>query len=443
MGKLTKILSGVILVFVTNRKIVSLLGLILLINLFSGCGGENHNAHYLINPKATKHASLVAGSQPMVKPRKVVLVIDGSKSMLGYVAHSNNNEFYNLIQNIIQNLPTDIPIDIYKLDASLNKVDGNLSQQLDKITSKEFYDGSSTNIPALLQNKSIVNENTLIVFLSDWVNSLGGKSGNTMVMFTRDLRDLIVNKDGMFGILGKRVYFDGLYYSQSQPNYVFPVQGDRPLFGIVIGPSKFYRFSTETIENNWEVKFFAGNPSVATLRYDIEGQSSDEEGNDRIIPSQESEFEIDSILGATVQVLSIKDSDTSFMLFHTKDTEREQELGVELKVFQPSFDDNGNLVQTGEYVSGERPKISYLSKNKDSLLIKIDPNCFRVGENYAFIHLTSSLPHWVVEWSSNSDNIPNSVTKVYQLDRWVNEFLLKDLPIEKKSLATTLFVIKK
>ena len=44
------------------------------------------------------------------------------------------------------------------------------------------------------------------------------------------------------------------------------------------------------------------------------------------------------------------------------------------------------------------------------------------------------MQDWIQEWSTDCDNTPQNAVKVYQLNRWVNEFIYADIDNRSKTI---------
>lgn len=361
-------------------------------------------------------------TQKNVIPDQINIIIDRSASIQGFV-FTPNNEFIRTIQDFIQNVPKTIPIKTFALDANISLIDSGLLAALNLIGNIKFYNGSQTNISAILSLPEVQNKNNLTLIFSDWIHSLKNDLiANQMIIFSRELKDFI-NTDGLFAMFGKKAPFYGIYYVECKPPLSLKFNNlTRPYFCIVLGNNNHSHFLKKYIEPFYDEEMVVGTRENTFT--DFNSLSDFEDWTDPLDSSN------------IVKIKLLDPDSISFSLSTKENLKFNQKLYPFIEVCRVTFEDDSII----------DPK---MIKNSSIRLDSIKD--LKVGQEYfltvffppqeeqqllAKISFYQEMPDWIASWSTDCDNNLMEAQKVYQLNRWINDYIYNDLDIKYKTSFT-------
>lgn len=410
-------------VYHRNFMIIKLLLLLfIVVNIMSGCSGETE-----VKPEHfEKIFGKVIGQENRI-PDTINIIIDRSASIKGFVS-TPNNQFIRTIQNFIQNIPQNIPIQIFELDAYIKPIKLNLLGALNLISNASFFNGNQTNISAILDLPEVKNKNNLTLIFSDWIHSLKNDLiANQMIIFSRELKEFI-KSEGLFAMFGKKAPFVGTYYVECKPPTSLIFAGQlRPYFCIVLGSKYHSNFLEKYIQPFYEEELVIG---------------SQEHFHPKFNPISEFKDYTDSSDSTNTPKIELGDADSiSFSILIQEEFKFDQEIKPFFEAYDVKFDCDSII---------DKKLVSEVSIRLDSLKkLTIGLEYFLTlflphQENQQLLAKLSfykEMPEWVTIWSTDCDNNLIDAQNVYQLNRWINEYIYNDLDIMYKTSFTKNFYI--
>ena len=385
------------------------------VNFLIGCSRET-----VVKPEQFEQIFGKTNTVENIIPEEINIIIDRSASVQGFVS-TPNNQFIRTIQDFIQNVPKNIPIKIFELDATIKPINSDLLNALNQIVNVTFFNGSQTNISAILSLPDVQNKNNLTLIFSDWIHSLKNDViANQMIIFSRDLKEFIKN-EGLFAIFGKEAPFNGTYYVECKPpsTLVFNNGLVRPFFCIALGSNKHRDFLLNYIEPFYKEELVLGvQENLSTIFNPI------------------SDFEdwTDPLDSNNIANIKLLESDSiSFSLKIKEDLPFDQKLAPFIEGCFVEFD-NDTIVEK-KYITDISIRLDSTNKLRigDEYFLTLFVPRFEERKVLAKISFYQEMPDWINTWSTDCDNTLQNAQKVYQLSRWINDYIYNDLDIKSKT----------
>ncbi len=357
-------------------------------------------------------------------PAQINIIIDRSASIQGFVS-TPNNQFIRTIQDFIQNVPKNIPIQIFELDATIKPISSNLLNALNQIVNAAFFNGSQTNISAILSLPEVQNKNNLTLIFSDWIHSLKKDViANQMIIFSRDLKEFIKD-EGLFAMFGKEALFNGTYYVECKPPSTLDFNNEtklRPYFCIVLGSNKHSDFLLKYIQP------FYNEELVLGVQEKIQSEFK---------PLSEYEDWTDPLDSTNTVRIRLLDADSiSFSLTLKEDLQFDQKLIPSIEAYFVRFD--ADTITEKKLITDSSIRLDSTKKLQvgQEYFITLFLSKFDEQKILAKISFFQDMPDWIKSWSTDCDNNLNNAQKVYQLNRWINDYIYNDLDTKHKTTFT-------
>jgi hypothetical protein len=391
--------------------------LFIVVNIMAGCSGETE-----VKPEHFKKVFGIINSQDERIPDTINIIIDRSASIKGFVT-TPTNQFIRTIQNYIQNVPKTIPIKLYTLDANILPIDSNLLTSLNLIGNAQFFNGSQTNISAILSLPEVQNKNNLTLIFSDWIHSLKNDLiANQMIIFSRDLKDFI-KSEGLFAIFGKKAPYFGTYFVECKPPSSIIFTGQiRPYFCIVLGGKYHSNFLAKYIEPFYEEELVIG---------------SQEHIHSKFNPISEFRDYTDSADSTNTAKIELGDADSvSFSIRIQEEFKFDQKIKPFFQAYDVKFDcDSIIYKKLITDVSIRLDSLKKLAIGQEYFLTLFLPH-LEEPQLLAQLSFYKEMPEWVTIWSTECDNNLADAQKVFQFNRWINDYIYTDFDIKYKTSFT-------
>jgi len=395
------------------------ISIIVFLGLFS-CSSDTtkpQNLEELEKPFGIPHSE-----KPAI-PKSFNIIVDASASMYGFTG--KNSGFLNLLNTIIAKIPQDAKINFYSFGQGSLKMEGNLRANLYKLSRRDFYKESRTDLTKPF-NLIREDKNSVNIILTDGVQSTQ-HSQEDYVIFAKELNQYLEG-NGFFALMGKQVPFEGSYFSEYARKYIdIEPGGKRPIYCLAFGNRKYADFVQKKIRDLFDNCFDFGVVLPNHLKYtqDESGKNEPEKlvhiSNDEKLP---------------VAYFNLGKGHFQYLKFNLKGYEDRFGTTIDYAVAYQAKK-NPNFIELQD-------KRGTVKANKfagtDKITFKIPFEEDNPGTYRILLSFRKTLPSWIKEWSTNDDSKPELQTKTYHLANWM-QFILDNFE-DYKFLTTTRYYLQ-
>jgi hypothetical protein len=395
------------------------ISIIVFLGLFS-CSSDTtkpQNLEELEKPFGIPHSE-----KPAI-PKSFNIIVDASASMYGFTG--KNSGFLNLLNTIIAKIPQDAKINFYSFGQGSLKMEGNLRANLYKLSRRDFYKESRTDLTKPF-NLIREDKNSVNIILTDGVQSTQ-HSQEDYVIFAKELNQYLEG-NGFFALMGKQVPFEGSYFSEYARKYIdIEPGGKRPIYCLAFGNRKYADFVQKKIRDLFDNCFDFGVVLPNHLKYtqDESGKNEPEKlvhiSNDEKLP---------------VAYFNLGKGHFQYLKFNLKGYEDRFGTTIDYAVAYQAKK-NPNFIELQD-------KRGTVKANKfagtDKITFKIPFEEDKSGTYRILLSFRKTLPSWIKEWSTDDDSKPELQTKTYHLANWM-QFILDNFE-DYKFLTTTRYYLQ-
>jgi len=360
-------------------------------------------------------------------PETINIFVDISYSNAGFIS-SDNSDFLNCIRSLCAILDTNLTIKFFSFGSEIKLLGSRnpgkeksvrISKLLDFLEDENNYKDSETRFDylfRLLEKNKNLNELNLV--FTDGIHSEKGNTENVFVELTNYIRKF-VKENNLFGILGRKGQYNGIYYTESSCPNIPEYNGLRPFYCFIFGSRTHIDFLKTHFMQYWQKHFLLYPASFKEIHIDkkkINVGFDEHLINDGVII-------LNNVKNTSSFSIPITLRSDDFRFWNLKKVTANLDM-KNIEIYHGCNKKKESIVIKDEkhWIDCSTNILGFDGKNELSLEVRFKP-INSPGLCIYKITITPELPDWIKEWSTETDCTHEDAQKTYGLKNFTRNLL--------------------